>query len=70
MKNRGMAILDELLKLGAISKDQHEKNIYRIFNIISRIYCIKEKHTHKKKKTKIDPTYVMSKTNRLILKGK
>ena len=25
MKNRGMAILDELLKLGAISKDQHEK---------------------------------------------
>ena len=24
-KNRGMAILDELLKLGAISKDQHEK---------------------------------------------
>ena len=25
LKNRGMAILDELLKLGAISKDQHEK---------------------------------------------
>ena len=25
MKNRGMAILDERLKLGAISKDQHEK---------------------------------------------
>ena len=25
MKNRGMAILDELLKLGAISKDQQEK---------------------------------------------
>ena len=25
MKNRGMAILDELLKLGVISKDQHEK---------------------------------------------
>ena len=25
MKNRGMAIFDELLKLGAISKDQHEK---------------------------------------------
>ena len=25
MKNRGMAILDELLKFGAISKDQHEK---------------------------------------------
>ena len=25
MKNREMAILDELLKLGAISKDQHEK---------------------------------------------
>ena len=25
MKNRGMAILDELLKLGAISKDQYEK---------------------------------------------
>ena len=25
VKNRGMAILDELLKLGAISKDQHEK---------------------------------------------
>ena len=25
MKNRGMAILDQLLKLGAISKDQHEK---------------------------------------------
>ena len=25
IKNRGMAILDELLKLGAISKDQHEK---------------------------------------------
>ena len=25
MKNRGMAILDELLKLGAISKDQREK---------------------------------------------
>ena len=25
MKNRGMAILDELLKLGAISKDKHEK---------------------------------------------
>ena len=25
MKNRGMAILDELLKLGAISKDQHEQ---------------------------------------------
>ena len=25
MKNRGMAILDELLKHGAISKDQHEK---------------------------------------------
>ena len=25
MKNRGMAIYDELLKLGAISKDQHEK---------------------------------------------
>ena len=25
MKNSGMAILDELLKLGAISKDQHEK---------------------------------------------
>ena len=25
MKNRGMAILDELLKLGAFSKDQHEK---------------------------------------------
>ena len=25
MKNRGMAILDEHLKLGAISKDQHEK---------------------------------------------
>ena len=28
MKNRGMAILVELLKLGAISKDQHEK-IYK-----------------------------------------
>ena len=27
MKNRGMAILDELLKLGAISKDQHENYI-------------------------------------------
>ena len=25
IKNTGMAILDELLKLGAISKDQHEK---------------------------------------------
>ena len=25
MKNRGMAILDEFLKLGAISKDQYEK---------------------------------------------
>ena len=25
MRNRGMAILDEFLKLGAISKDQHEK---------------------------------------------
>ena len=25
MKNRGMAILGELLKLGAVSKDQHEK---------------------------------------------
>ena len=25
MKNRGMAILDELLKVGAISKDQLEK---------------------------------------------
>ena len=25
MKNRGMSILDELLKLGAISKHQHEK---------------------------------------------
>ena len=25
MKNRGMAILDELLKFGAISKDQYEK---------------------------------------------
>ena len=25
MKNRGIAILEELLKLGAISKDQHEK---------------------------------------------
>ena len=25
MKNRGMAILDEHLKLGAISKDQHKK---------------------------------------------
>ena len=25
MKNKGMAILDELLKLGAISKDQHDK---------------------------------------------
>ena len=25
MKNKGMAILDELLKLRAISKDQHEK---------------------------------------------
>ena len=25
MKNRGMAILDELLKLAAISKDQHKK---------------------------------------------
>ena len=25
MKNRGIAILDELLKLGAISKDQHEQ---------------------------------------------
>ena len=25
MKNRGMAILDEILKLGAISKDEHEK---------------------------------------------
>ena len=25
MKNRGREILDELLKLGAISKDQHEK---------------------------------------------
>ena len=25
MKNRGMTILDELLKLGAISKGQHEK---------------------------------------------
>ena len=25
MKNRGMAILEELLKLGAISKDLHEK---------------------------------------------
>ena len=25
IKNRGMAILDELLKLGAISKDQYEK---------------------------------------------
>ena len=28
MKNRGMTILDELLKFGAISKDQHEK-LYR-----------------------------------------
>ena len=27
MKNRGMAILDELLNLGAISKDQHENYI-------------------------------------------
>ena len=27
MKNRGMAILDELLKLGAISKDQHKNYI-------------------------------------------
>ena len=27
MKNRGMAILDELLKLAAISRDQHEKFI-------------------------------------------
>ena len=25
MKSRGMAILDDLFKLGAISKDQHEK---------------------------------------------
>ena len=48
MKNRGMATLDEL---GAISKDQHKKLyigyltwkiIYRIFNIVSRIYCLKE----------------------------
>ena len=34
---------------------------------MSRIYCIKEK----KKKTKyIDPTYVGSKNNRLMLKAK
>ena len=35
---------------------------------MSRIYCIKEK---KKKKTEdIDPTYVRSKNNRLMLKAK
>ena len=43
MKNRGMAILDELLKLRVISTDQHKKFIYMIFNIMCKIYCIKGK---------------------------
>ena len=40
MKNRGMAKIDEFLKLRAISK----------FNIMSRIYCIKEKKKQKNKR--------------------
>ena len=51
MKNRGMAILDEFLKLGAISKDQHEK-LY-IGYIMSRIYCIKEKKESRRHRSNI-----------------
>ena len=37
---------------------------------MNRIYCIKEKKKKKRKTEDIDPTYVRSKNNRLMLKAK
>ena len=43
-----MAILDERLKLWSYFKKQHEKLYIGYLNIMSRIYCIKEKKENRK----------------------